>query len=209
MWNSKQEFAIGLIAAALSLAGCAKIRYPSYYALNVPVPTVTSRPKPILGSVSVKEFSAPAFLRGGPIVYRPLPDQVDFYDYHRWAEDPRREVTAALLNEVRARGLFRSVDVFDGHGSPECLLTGTLNHLEEIDHGADVSTEVSISARLVDLQTGQVIWQDTSSKTSKLEQRSVPGIVAEMSHDLGSVVQNLVASMQERLKAADSKGLAQ
>jgi hypothetical protein len=36
--------------------------------LNVPaVPSGNDRPKPILGSVAVREFSAPGFLRGGPI----------------------------------------------------------------------------------------------------------------------------------------------
>ncbi|HVP00241.1 MAG TPA: GNA1162 family protein [Bryobacteraceae bacterium] len=200
MLNSQPAFAIGLIVTSLGLAGCTgKIRYPSYYALDVPAPPSSSRPKPILGSVAVKEFSAPRILREGPIVYRPSPDQVDFYVYHRWAEDPRREVTAAMMNELRARGIFQSVDVFDGHGSIDCVLTGTLDHLEEVDRGNDVSTEVSVSARLINLRTGEVLWQDTSSKTSKLDQRSVPGIVAELSRDLGNVVKSLVASMQDRL----------
>jgi hypothetical protein len=69
MCNSKQILAIGVMASLASLAGCAgKIRYPSYYVLNVPaVPSGNDRPKPILGSVAVREFSAPGFLRGGPI----------------------------------------------------------------------------------------------------------------------------------------------
>ena len=201
IYNTRLTYPIALVTASLCLAGCSKIKYPSYYALNVPPPPSASQPKPILGSVAVKTFTAPGFLREGPIVYRPAPDQVSFYDYHRWAEDPRREVTTAVVNEMRARGLFRSVDVFDGHNSPECLLTGTLDHLEEVDGASEVSTEVSLSARLIDLRSGKVLWQDTSSKTSKLDQRSVPGIVAEMSRDLASAVERLVSSMQDRLAA--------
>jgi hypothetical protein len=45
------------------------------------------------------------------------------------------------------------------------LLTGTLDRPEEVDQGATVS-EVSISARLLNLQTGEVIWQDTKSRRS-------------------------------------------
>src|SRR5271154_2904409 len=201
MCNSRLTYAIAFIAASLCLAGCSKVRYPSYYAMNVPPPPSASQPKPILGSVAVKTFTAPGFLREGPIVYRPAPDQVKFYDYHRWAEDPRREVTTAVVNEMRARGLFRSVDVFDGNDAPECLLTGTLDHLEEVDGDSDVSTMVSISARLIELRTGQVLWQGTSSKTSKLDQRSVPGLVAEMSRDLADVTERLISSMRERLVA--------
>jgi uncharacterized lipoprotein YmbA len=206
MRNSKPMFAIGLMTALATLAGCAgKIRYPSYYVLNVPAPlSASDQPKLILGSVAVREFSAPAFLRGGPIAYRASLAQVDFYAYHRWAEDPRRVVTAAMVREMQARRLFQSVDVFDGRGSPQCLVTGTLDHLEEVDEGTNVSIEVSLSAQLINLQTGEVLWQDTASKTARLHQRSLPGIVAEMSRDLADAVQHLVSSMQDRVGAASA-----
>jgi uncharacterized lipoprotein YmbA len=206
MRNSELMCAIGLMTALATLAGCAgKIRYPSYYVLNVPAPlSATDQPKLILGSVAVREFSAPAFLRGGPIAYRASLAQVDFYAYHRWAEDPRRVVTAAMVREMQARRLFQSVDVFDGRGSPQCLVTGTLDHLEEVDEGTNVSIEVSLSAQLINLQTGEVLWQDTASKTARLHQRSLPGIVAEMSRDLADAVQHLVSSMQDRVGAASA-----
>src|SRR5580704_10281867 len=187
MRNPKLMLAVGLTTALTGLAGCAgKIRYPSYYVLNVPAPALapaTDRSKPILGAAAVREFSAPEFLREGPIAYRQSPEQLDFYNYHRWAVDPRRAVTAVMVREMQTRGLFQSVDMFDGRGTPECLVTGTLDHLEEVDGGTNVSIEVSLSAQLINLQTGEVLWQDTASKTARLNQHSVPGIVAEMSHD--------------------------
>lgn len=204
MHNSK--LAIAPIAALICLIGCAgKIRYPSYYVLNVPAPvSAKEAPQAILGSAAVREFTAPSFLRSGPIAFRPSPEQLDFYNYHRWAEDPRRVVTAAVIREVQTRGIFQSVDRFDGHGSPEWLVVGTIDRLEEIDQGNNVSVELSLSARLIDLRTGEVLWHDTSSKTAKVDQHSVPGIVTEMSRDLGDVVQRLVSSMQDRLVTASS-----
>jgi hypothetical protein len=109
-----------------------------------------------------------------------------------------------MVKQIRARGIFRSVDVFDGWASSECLLTGTVDHLEEVDRGTNVSIEVTLSARLINLRTGEVLWQDTSSQTAKLDQRSVPGMVAEMSQDLGSAVGHLVSSMQDRLTVGSS-----
>src|SRR5271170_1016403 len=161
MRNSKLILAAGLMTALASLSGCAgKIQYPSYYVLNVPAPPpVKGQSKPILGSVAVREFDAPAFLRGGSIAFRKSPEQLDFYNYHRWAEDPRRVVTLAMVREMQARGVFQSVDLFDGRGTPECLLTGTLDQLEEVDEGSNVSVEAGLSARLVNLRSGEVIWQ--------------------------------------------------
>jgi ABC-type uncharacterized transport system auxiliary subunit len=198
MRNSAVILRTSLLTALLSMAACAgKIRYPDYYVLNVPAPPMNHRPAPMRGSVAVREFGAPAFLRGGPIAYRPSPERLDFYDYHRWAEAPRHVVTAAIVREIQARGLFQSVDVFDGRGSTEWLVTGILEHLEEVDRGANVSIEVTLSGRLINVRTGALVWQGTSTKTAIVDQRTVPGIVAEMSRQLGSAVESLVSSMQD------------
>jgi cholesterol transport system auxiliary component len=126
---------------------------------------------------------------------------LDFYNYHHWA-DPRRAVTAAMAREMQARGLFQSVYVFDGRGTPDYLVTGAIDHLEEVDQGPNVSIEVGLSARLINLRTGEVLWQGASSKTAKLDQRSVPGIVTEMSREVANIVEGLVSSMQDRVSAA-------
>lgn len=206
MSNSRLIGAFGLMVALANLTGCAgKIRYPSYYVLNLPTPMpVTDRPARIFGSVAVREFDSPRFLREGPIAYRESPEQLGFYDYHRWAVDPRRAVTEAVIQAMRSRGVFRSVDRFDGRGTPDCLLTGSIDHLEEVDHGSQVSVEVGLSAQLIDLRTGEVLWQGASSKTSALDRRSVPGIVAEMSRETEGAVEGLVSSLQDRVSAASS-----
>jgi len=194
------------LAASVGLGGCAGVRYPSYYVLNVPqqpaspgVPT-----KQALGSVAVREFSAPRFLKEGAIVYRPGPEQLDYYTYALWAEDPRRIATEALVRELHERGLFQSVDLYDGRQSPDCLIIGSLDHLEEFDEKSNVSVEVGLSARIIKLGSGEVLWRGTSIKTVKVRDRSVPGVVSEMSRELGIAVKSLADSMQERLSVLKS-----
>jgi ABC-type uncharacterized transport system auxiliary subunit len=196
-----------LTAVLAILAGCAgKIRYPNYYILNLPQPPASAtQPKPILGSVAVRKFGAPAFLRAGAIVYRPSAEQLDFYNYHRWAVDPRSEVTTAVIQNMQARGVFQSVRLFDGRGNSDYLITGTLEHLEEVDQGHNVSVEVRLSAQLMNFKTGSVLWMDTSSKTTKLEHRDIPGVVAGMSQTAEHAVADLVSSMQDRVVLARSQ----
>jgi ABC-type uncharacterized transport system auxiliary subunit len=136
-------------------------------------------------------------LRQGPIVYRPEPEQIAFYDYHHWAEDPRRTVTAAIVRDLQQT--FKSAALYDGRGDADFLLTGSLDHLEELDDGRSVSVDVRISASLRSLKTGSVIWSSTSSKTSAVEQRSVPGVVAAMSRELSEATGQLVASLRSEL----------
>jgi uncharacterized lipoprotein YmbA len=189
---------ITLLIGLLALGGCAGIRYPNYYTLNMPSPVSASRGSaPISRTVVVQEFRAPAYLRQGPIVYRPEPEQIAFYDYHHWAEDPRKTVTAAIVRGLQQT--FQSAELYDGRGNADFLLTGSLDHLEELDNGLSVSVDVGISAALKDLKTGDVIWSSASSKTSAVEQRSVQGVVAAMSHELSHAAEQLVASLRDEL----------
>jgi uncharacterized lipoprotein YmbA len=190
-----------LTGALLILAACGgKVRYPSYYVLNLPPPAPEpSRLKPVLGSVAIREFSAPRLLRAGPIVYRESPEQLGFYNYDRWAVDPRSAVTNALVQTLEARGLFQSVYLFDGRTSSDYLISGKLDHLEEVDQGQDVFVSVGLSAQLSNLETGDVLWRDASSETTKLDHRKVPDLVAGMSQVTQQAVTHLVSSMQTRL----------
>ena len=189
---------IALLIGLLALGGCAGVRYPNYYTLNIPNPVSASRSAaPISGTVVVQEFRAPAYLRQGPIVYRPEPEQIAFYDYHHWAEDPRRTVTAAVVRDLQQT--FESAELYDGHGDAEFLVTGTLERLEELDNGRSVSVGVGISAALKNLKTGDVIWSGISSKTSAVEERSVPGVVAAMSRELSEAAGEIVASLRNGL----------
>lgn len=189
---------IALLVGLLALGGCAGVKYPNYYTLNLPNPLSASHgSSPIPGTVVVREFRAPDYLRQGPIVYRPEPEQIAFYNYHHWAEDPERTVTAAIVRDLQQ--LFRSAKLYDGRGDADFLLTGSLDHLEELDNGRSMSVDVGISAVLQNLKTGDVIWSGKSSKTSAVEQRSVPGIVAAMSRDLSNATGQLVASLRNKL----------
>jgi cholesterol transport system auxiliary component len=189
---------ITILLGVLAFCGCAGIRYPNYYVLNLPSPSAPSQsPAPIAGTVVVREFRAAEYLSQGPIVYRRGTDQIAFYDYHHWAEDPRRTVTAAIVHNLQQ--VFKSAALYDGRTDADFLLTGSLDRLEEVDNGRSVSVDVSISAALRNLKTGELIWSTTSAKASAVEQRSIPDIVAAMSRELSEATGQLLASMRNEL----------
>jgi uncharacterized lipoprotein YmbA len=182
---------------ALLLAGCGEIRYPKYYALNI-VPPSKSAVEDVRRSVTVavRQFDTPDYIRQGRIVYRETPEEVGFYDYHRWAADPGTTITTAMIDALRSSRLFSLVVPYDGGEQQECVLSGRVERLEEVDYGGGVRVEARILAELANKRTGEMLWTGDASETSKIETRTVASVVDAMSHAVATSIDRLVASIE-------------
>src|SRR5678815_5572200 len=102
-----------ILAIVTALTGCGgKLRYPAYYTRNLPDPPDPTAAQGVRTSIAVREFQSPGYLRQGPIVYRTTPEEVGFYEYHRWAVDPRTLVTSAVVDHLRAGGQYSMVSIY-------------------------------------------------------------------------------------------------
>ena len=183
----------------LGLSGCGKVRYPAYYTLNLPAPPDPPAPESVRTSIAVREFQSPSYLRQGPIVYRSTPEQIGFYEYHRWAADPRAVITSAVIDHLRARGQFARVSMYDGRPDDDYVFSGRLEKLEEVDYKARVTVEVAISGQITRAKTGATVWSDAVSEVRTVSQRSVPGVVSEMNQSMGIAIEKLLASIPATL----------
>jgi len=186
---------LATLTISACLVGCGRARFPAYYTLHVP-PAVDV---PIAGgtrsSLAVLEFRSPAYLHQGAIVYRTSPEQVGFYQYHRWAVDPREFLTNAMIDRLRASGRFAEVNAYDGHSDVDYILSGRLEKLEEVDYEDGVRVEVALSAQLTDPRSGKMVWANSASESARVEKRNVPAVVAEMSQTMDHAIQKLLASI--------------
>ena len=192
---------VSACTATLLLAGCGgKVRYPNYYALEIPPP-----PRPVSSdsrlpaTVAVRRFGTPPYLRQGRIVYRQAPSEIGFYEYHRWAVDPATTVTTAMIESLRASRLFAFVKLYEGQDRPDYLMSGRLEQLEEVDSAGAVRVTARLSAELLDLCTGAMVWSGEGSETSEVETRNVNSVVVEMSHAVQKSIDRLVAGLNQRL----------
>ena len=196
-------FTYGVWASALLVAGCGgKIRSSHYYALEIPPAPRAAESGPRLpATVAVRRFETPAYLRQGRIVYREAPAEIGFYEYHRWAADPAAMVTSAVIDALRSSQLVSFVKPYDGQGQQDYLMSGRLKQLEEIDSAGTVRVAAKLSAELVDLRTGAMVWAGEDSETLGVETRNVNSVVVEMSHAVQASIDRLVASMRQQLPA--------
>jgi uncharacterized lipoprotein YmbA len=185
--------------AAVLLAGCGEIRYPTYYALNI-VPPSRPAADDVRRSVTVavRRFDTSDYIRQGRIVYRETPEEIGFYDYHRWAADPGTAITTAMIDALRASRVFSLVVPYDGRREQqECVLSGRLERLDEVDYGGGVRVEARILAELVNQRTGETLWTGDASETSKIDTRTVGSVVDAMSHAVATSIERLVESMEQ------------
>jgi ABC-type uncharacterized transport system auxiliary subunit len=186
---------------AIVLTGCGSVRYPTSYVLNLPPVPRAEQSKGALGPVAIREFRCPEYLCEGRIVYRPTAEEVGFYEYHRWAMNPRQSITQYVGDGLRAGSLFQSVSEHERSSEAAYVLSGSIERLEEVDQGRDVRAVCTISAQLLDTRMRSVVWSQTASETVRVEKRNIASIVSSLSSAARSAADRLINSMTEELPA--------
>jgi cholesterol transport system auxiliary component len=191
-----------VLSTIVALAGCAgKVGRANYYTLNLPAPPDPPVAENAHTTVAIREFRAPAYLRQGAIVYKPSPEQIGFYAYHRWAVDPCDFVTDSIIDRLNATGTFSHVKRYDGQPDADYVVSGRLEKLEEIDYEGGVKVEVAVSAQMTKLGTGTIVWSKAVSEVGEVNQHDVPTVVLEMSHTMERAIEKLLTPVPGPLTA--------
>jgi ABC-type uncharacterized transport system auxiliary subunit len=190
------------LAALVILGGCGgKVRYPSYYTLNLPTPPDPPPVEKAHATVAIREFRASAYLRQTAIVYKPSAEQIGFYAYHRWAINPCQFVTNSVIERLRASGHFARVKPYDGRPDIDYVLNGQLEKLEEVDYQGGVKVEVAISAQMTNLATGVAVWTNSVSEVGDVNKSDVPTVVSEMNRTMERAIEKLLSPMPADIAA--------
>jgi ABC-type uncharacterized transport system auxiliary subunit len=194
------------LVALVILTGCAgRVRYPNYYTLNLPTPPDPPAGENAHATLAIREFRAPTYLRQGAIVYKTSPEQIGFYAYDRWATDPRDFVTNAIVDRLRASGVFARVQAYDGSRDVNYVLSGRLEQLEELDYQGSVKVQVAISAEMTSIATGATVWSNAVSEIGDVSNRDVPAVVSEMNRTMERAIEKLLSPMPADVVSSAAK----
>jgi ABC-type uncharacterized transport system auxiliary subunit len=197
--------AVVVLSTIAVLTGCAgRVGRTNYYALNLPAPPDPPVADGAHTTLEIREFTAPAYLRRGAIVYKTSPELVGFYAYHRWAIDPCEFVTDSIIARLGATGTFSHVKHYDGQSDADYVVSGRLEKLEEIDYEGGVRVEVAVSAQMTKLDTGTIVWSKAVSEVGEVKQHDVPTVVSEMSNTMERAIEKLLTPVPAVVPAAST-----
>ena len=151
--NFRRHAWLGFILAGLS---CGLPR-TQYYTMELPhMPQGTG---PAINShLTIPRFRADRILMDDRILYRESPQQVNFYEYHRWASPPVDLVTGYFMHRLKDGGTFARVSAYNEGRDSDFILRGFLHHFEEADQGKEVSALVGLEIELLDSRTRVPVW---------------------------------------------------
>jgi ABC-type uncharacterized transport system auxiliary subunit len=201
--NKRLALTLAVLSISVVLPGCAsKVGRANYYTLKLPSPPDPPAAETARTILAIREFTAPAYLRRGAIVYKTSPELVGFYAYHRWAIDPCEFITESIIDRLGATGAFSRVKRYDGQPDADYVVSGRLEKLEEIDYeGGGVKVEVAVSAQMTKLDTGTIVWSKAVSEVGVVNQHDVPAVVSEMSHTMERAIEKLLTPVPGTLTA--------
>ena len=188
--------------ALLATLGCGgKIPPTHYYALNLPAaPAPPAEPLP--HTLVIMPLRTSSMLTQDRIVYRPEPEEVGYYEYHRWAQDPREAVTNALIEKIRASGAFSSVARFDGRTRSDYVLRARIDRLEEVDYEAGVKVYSGLSAELLEGGTMRVVWEDSATSEAQVSTSDMNEVVRQLSAATSRSLDELTQSLAAEIRNA-------
>ena len=191
-----------VLAIAVGCLGCGgKVPPTQFYVLDVAAPSPAADR---LGHTAVlMPVRARRVIAQGRVVYRESSEEVGFYEYHRWAEDPEDTVADSFRREAMARGSFQSIVPFDGRTTADFVLRGELLRLEEIDYSGPVRAEAEISLELVDVPTGRVVWASTASNSENVGASDVRSVVSGMSAAARRCIEQLADQLDRHMRTLD------
>ncbi len=189
-----------LLAAAFAAASCSLPRI-HYYTMDIPHTSPGTDPV-IARHITIQRFQSESVLRDDRILYRVSPNEIGFYEYHRWTNPPADLVTDYFTHRLKDSGTYSGVSVYKNGSKSDFILQGRVHHFEEVDKGKEVFASVSLELELLDSKTRASIWRGEADCSHPLASRDMAGVTQGIYGCLTETASNLLNSMQRQVERA-------
>jgi cholesterol transport system auxiliary component len=189
-----------LIVLLLGLAACNQPAVPEdhYYRLALPS-AGGAKAQRLNGIVEVGRFVAKGLTAQRPIVFIEPGDnhQVQAYHYHFWTDPPTVMLQNALVNQLRAAGVAKSVVTPDLRVEADFAISGKISRFEQII-GQSGQVIVEIEFAIKEAGSDKLVFFKSYRETLATNNRTVPEAVSKISTAVANIYQNFLADIPSR-----------
>jgi ABC-type uncharacterized transport system auxiliary subunit len=209
--TSRNRIIQGVVCAVIVVGAvsCGSVPQTNYYSLRLPPPPAAAQTPQSAAVLGIERFSAPDALHNDRLVFYSSPNQVGFYDYHRWVADPASMLRDDVARRIEQAGLFANVQLLPVRGESNYYLRGRVLHFEEVDYEGSVSGRAGLELTLVRGSDRQVLWSASrlakSSAVGQGHAAVVEALNAASDQVLGELLPPLLAKAEEDLKQGAKK----
>jgi ABC-type uncharacterized transport system auxiliary subunit len=190
---------IGCLAAGVLAAVSCSVPKTHYYVLEYPHTPPEASPR-VSRQIAVQDFRANQVFSEERIAYRDGENKVNFYEYHRWADQPGDLVTNYFIHRLKDSGLYAGVSRAKEGPPPDFIVEGRVLHFEEIDRGKEVSASVALELELVNGKTRASTWRSEAQCSKPLATRDMTGVTQGIHTCLDETATKLLGEMYTQIE---------
>lgn len=152
-------------------------------------------------SVRIDPFLAAGVISSNKIAIRKNSNELQYYFYHFWAENPATAIRYFLFKKIKQSMLFGHCVLQAGISPSDYLITGRIDHLERFKSGDKFYAHLDMSLELHDIKTGKTLVRHSFDRLNPMEEDSPMNVFAkEISAILHEETLNFMKLVRNKLK---------
>ena len=184
-----------LVLMVTACGGSAPVRH--YYSLTYTLPQVAEIPTegfkyPYI--IRVANFEVALAYDRPQIVYRESPYKLEYYNYQLWTGRPQKLVRDLVVRHLSAVYLFQEVTK-EYTRVPHYELEAEIEGIEEYDSGDVWFAHLAITFKLVEFESGKVVWVHSFDVQKKVFNKQPVYVVKSLSEIMEIEMEKMVIGL--------------
>jgi ABC-type uncharacterized transport system auxiliary subunit len=172
---SQRNGLLWLLAAGTFAAVSCSTPRTHYYTMEFPH-TPPAAASVVACQIAVQPFRTDQAFADDRIAFHENQNEVNHYEYQRWAGRPADLVTNYFLHRLKDSGVYAGVSAYKEGPAADFVLTGWIHRFEEVDRGKEVSASVDLELELLNGKSRASLWRSEAECTKPLASRDVAGV---------------------------------
>ena len=155
-----------ILLTTFALISCTSERIiTKFYVIDnvsaLPADSTTVEHTPFPYVVMVDNFTISRIYDSNRIALRTNSNEISYYFYHKWAENPAAAIQILLWRQLRNRHLFETCNLRRIDPEPQFKITGHIDRIERVEQSDVDAAHLIVTLEFKDYASGRVLVQHT------------------------------------------------